>query len=262
MSKFCPLFSGSGGNSSFIGWADGGVLIDVGVSGKQLFCALEQNGIDIELIKAVMITHEHIDHIKGLSVFLKKHKVPVIGSPKTLQVLSENCKLPENTELCPIEQNKISVSGAEAVRFETSHDCDGSSGYSLSLPDGRKISVCTDLGVMTDNIRNVVSGSDLLLIESNHDLTMLKNGPYPPQLKLRIMGEKGHLSNNACAAELPEFLKCGTTRFVLGHLSTHNNLPALAKTASENALLEVNAKTGSDYILYVAPPKGGEVFYL
>lgn len=123
------------------------------------------------------------------------------------------------------------------------------------MPDQKSIAVCTDSGVVTDEIRNAVLGCDAVLLESNHDLDMLKKGPYPPHLKVRILSDRGHLSNNACAAELPALLNGGTTRFILGHLSQHNNTPMLAKATAEAALLKCGAQNNKDYILTVARPK-------
>ncbi|MGN1320894.1 MAG: MBL fold metallo-hydrolase, partial [Acutalibacteraceae bacterium] len=131
----------------------------------------------------------------------------------------------------------------------------GSGGYVITLPDGRRVAVCTDLGIMTDSVRNSLCGCSAVLIESNHDVEMLKRGPYPANLKLRIMSELGHLSNNACAAELPALLKSGTTRIVLGHLSQQNNTAFLAQSAARATLVSIGAKDGHDYILQIAKPK-------
>ena len=130
------------------------------------------------------------------------------------------------------------------------------------MPDGRKISVCTDLGIMTDTVRSAIAGSDAVLLESNYDIDMLKKGPYPAELKMRIMSDRGHLSNNACAAELAGLLKSGTTRFILGHLSRNNNTPHLALSSAKNALTSAGAVIGSDCILEVAAPKNNGVTVL
>ena len=261
MSKFCPLFSGSSGNSTYIGTKNGGILVDAGSSLKSLKAALEAAGGDIEEIKAIAITHEHTDHIKCLATLLKKHKIPVIASEKTLDTLCSSGKIPDGSQT--IAANKeLDISGILINRFSTSHDSIGSSGYTFTLPDGVKVGVCTDLGVMTDEVRSAIKGCATLLIESNHDIEMLRRGPYPPELKLRIMSDKGHLSNNACAVELPELLKSGTTRFVLGHLSRHNNLPMIALSASRAALADAGAEENRDYLLTAAKPQDNGVIYL
>ena len=254
MSRICPLFSGSTGNSTYIGTKNGGFLIDAGASMRRLFMAIERAGGSYEEIKAVAVTHEHIDHIKGLRPFLNKTKAKLIASKETLETLIKQDKVPQKTEVLEIE-DKLEIDGIEFKRFATSHDCLGSSGYSLFLPDGKKVTVCTDLGVVTDEVRAAITGSDTLLIESNHDIEMLKKGPYPPVLKMRILSDRGHISNVACAAELKNLLKSGTTRFILGHLSQNNNTPLIAKTQAEASLIDMGAENGRDYLLSVAKPK-------
>lgn len=258
MARICPLFSSSSGNSTYIKDKDSGILVDVGVSYKSLCEALEKSGGDIGTVKAVCITHEHTDHIKGLSTLLKKTGIPLITSEKTAATLDNAGVIPSGTSVI-IPDNGTEIGDFGISRFATSHDCDGSSGYNIFLKDGRKISVCTDLGIVTDDVREHLSGSEAIVFESNHDVEMLRRGPYPPQLKLRILSDKGHLSNVACASELPYLLKNGTTRFILAHLSMHNNLPMLAKSASAAALGAVGAKADEDYILTVAKPSGNGV---
>ena len=245
MARICPLFSGSTGNSTYIASPKGALLIDAGASFRALCTALTAAGGSIDEIKTVLITHEHSDHIKGL---------------KTLLTLQSAGIIPAGTDMITLESEKITeLSGFAVKRFSTLHDCEGSSGYTLLTADGRKISVCTDLGRVTDEVRNSLYGSDAVLIESNHDINMLKNGPYPPSLKIRILSDNGHISNNACAAELPELLRRGTKRFILGHLSRKNNSPLLALNAAEAALTDAGALNGRDYILTVAAPAGNGV---
>ncbi len=254
MSKICPLFSSSSGNCTYIGTKFGDVLVDVGVSFKGVCEALENVGASVDKIAAVFITHEHEDHIKGLKTFLNKTNASVFASEKTLETLILLDKIPAKTNVIALS-SQTEIGGVVANRFSTSHDCVGSSGYSFILPDQKCISVCTDSGIVTDEMRHAILGSDLVLLESNHDIEMLKRGPYPPQLKMRILSEKGHLSNNACACELGALINSGATRFILGHLSQHNNTPMLAKATAEAALLAQGAQNGKDYILSVARPK-------
>lgn len=259
MARFCPLFSGSSGNCTYVGTAKEGVLVDAGVSAKRICEALSDRNIDVSGIKAVFVTHEHSDHIKGIAVLTKKLGIPIAASSETLTAVIKCANLPSGVRLIEMDKGALDTAGIEAHRFATRHDCAGSSGYYFLLPHGQKISVCTDLGIVTDEVRQGITSSDIVLIESNHDLKMLKNGPYPPLLKMRIMSDDGHLSNGACAAELSKLLESGTTRFVLGHISQHNNLPELAYSASYDALLSVGAHEGEDYILKTARPDGGEI---
>lgn len=262
MARICPLFSGSTGNSTYISTAKGDILIDAGASCKSLVNAIEAAGGNLQNLLAVAVTHEHIDHVQGLKVLLKKLDVPLIASEKTLEALISADRVPEKQKLIAANDDTIAFGDVQLNRFATSHDCDGSSGYVITLPDGKRCAVCTDLGVVTDEVRGALSGCQAVLIESNHDVTMLKNGPYPPQLKLRILSDKGHISNTACASELPDLLKSGTTRFILGHLSQKNNLPMLATSAAKSSLMDIGAAAGRDYILSVAKPGGNGVTVL
>lgn len=258
MSKICPLFSGSTGNSTYIGTKKGAVLVDAGASMKRIITALECAGGTAEELKAIAVTHQHIDHITGLRPILNKLKIPLIASEKTIEALAVANKIPEGARVIAIE-NQVEVEGIIINRFATSHDCEGSSGYSFILPDQKKFTLCTDLGIVTDEVRNALNGSDLVLLESNHDVEMLKRGPYPPELKIRIMSDKGHISNNVCSAELVKLLKNGTKRFILGHLSQNNNTPLVARSSAEAALMDIGAENGKDYLLYVAHPQGNGV---
>ncbi len=262
MSRICPLFSGSSGNSTYIGTKNGGILVDVGASMRGITQAIEVAGGDIAEILAVAVTHEHIDHIKGLKTILNKTNAKLIASCETLEALAKSDKIPEKTEVICLDEGFIDMCGIGITRFATSHDCKGSSGYVLDLPDGKKVSVCTDLGVVTDGVRNAIKNSDLILLESNHDIEMLKRGPYPPDLKARILSEQGHISNNACASELPFLFNNGTKRFILGHLSQHNNTPMLAKSCAEAVLMDLSAQNGKDYILTVAKPNNNGVMVI
>ena len=255
MARLCTLASGSTGNSTYISTCDGDILIDVGLSFKGLMTAIDAAGGNISKIKAVAVTHTHTDHIKGLKTFLKNTKIPLIASSETLNALALNDFIPVGVKTISAENESVILGDIAVTYFATNHDAAGSGGYVITLPDGRRAAVCTDLGVMTDSVRNSLNGCTTVLIESNHDVEMLKRGPYPANLKLRILSELGHLSNKACAAELPALLKSGTTRIVLGHLSQQNNTAFLAQSAARATLVSIGAKDGDDYILQIAKPK-------
>jgi len=261
LSRFCPLFSDSSGNSTYISTSSGDFLVDVGVSLKSLKESLELIGGNMEKIKAIFITHTHTDHIKCITTLLKKYNIPLVASADTLRELIKAEKIPAGAELVPMGESK-DFSGTLVHRFDTSHDSLGSSGYTFTFPDAKKVGICTDLGIMTDSVRNALTGCSVMLIESNHDIEMLKKGPYTAELKLRILSDTGHLSNNACASELPYFLENGTERFILGHLSKHNNLPMLAQSCAKASLMDAGAEENKDYLLSVAKPKGNGVVYL
>ena len=259
MSRICPLFSGSTGNCTYIGTKNGGIIIDAGASAKSIAASLECIGADMSEIKVVAVTHCHDDHIKGLKAVLKKTGACLLATKETTEnLISKGLVLPDtkilNTQDCDYIFCDTLISS-----FPTSHDSIGSCGYSLVLPDGKKFSICTDTGIVTDEISTALLGSDAVLIESNHDIDMLKKGPYPPFLKVRIMSDKGHISNSVCANEVKKLFKNGTTRFILGHLSLNNNTPLLAQSASESTLMDISAKNGKDYILSIAKPQGNGV---
>lgn len=258
MSRICPLFSSSSGNSTYISTPSGGVLIDAGASFKGICEALDRVGGSIEDIKAVAVTHNHNDHIKGLKTFLKRTGALLIATEKTAQALIGEDIIPEKTDIQIIE-NSLDLFDMKISAFDTSHDSLGSCGYSVTDSKGKKITVCTDLGFVSESVRNAIRGSNAILLESNHDIEMLKSGPYPPQLKLRILSDSGHISNSACASELKGLIESGTTRFILGHLSQHNNTPLLALSCSEAALIDAGAVNGRDCILSVASPKNNGV---
>lgn len=255
MSRICPLFSGSTGNSTYIGTENAGLLIDVGASAKGIGLALERAGADFAGINAIAITHCHEDHIKGLKTVLKKTGANLIATEKTVEYLEGKELILPDTKVIIMDEKGTEVNGIKVNFFHTSHDSEGSCGYSVILPDGKKFSLCTDTGIITDEIRNAILGSDVVLMESNHDIDMLKKGPYPPLLKVRIMSEQGHISNSVCAGEVLNLFRNGTTRFILGHLSLNNNTPLLARSTSESVLMDIGAQNGKDYILSVAKPK-------
>lgn len=261
MSRFCPLFSGSKGNCTYIGCSGSGILVDAGVSGKAILTMLEEREIAPESIAAIFVTHEHIDHIAGLHAVAAKLGVPVYASAETLETLNSMGKL-KNLDARVINGAPAAVGEISVSRFSTPHDCLGSSGFTVTLPDARKVAVATDMGSLTDEIKTSLCGCDLVMIESNHDVMMLQNGPYPYPLKRRILSENGHLSNACCADFLPSLVRSGTTRLVLAHLSRDNNHPAVARETARAALTSVGMTENEDYILNVAPPAGGKMIML
>ncbi len=261
MAVFCSLFSGSSGNCEYIGYNGNGILIDAGVSAKRIILALEDNQIDPGNILGIFVTHEHTDHIKGLRVFAKKYSIPVFCSHGTMMALQTDDKTLNELTITPF-QNKVIIDGFIIERFDTSHDCEGSSGYRITTPDNRVAAICTDLGYISDSVKNSLCGCSLVMIESNHDASMLRNGPYPYSLKQRIASDKGHLSNTCCADILPELVSCGTTKIILGHLSKENNLPKTAYDCAVSFLALKGYQPDVDYYLQVASPEGGRMIVI
>ncbi len=259
MARFCPLFSGSGGNCLYVGTGESGLLVDAGVSARRIERALWAREIDPGSIRAVLVTHEHSDHISGLRVFCKRYRIPVYASAGTCDALRAENVLDPQTMCIPLTSDQ-QIGEFTVVPFCTSHDCRESYGYRIVLPDDRCVGIATDLGLVTQTVRDHLRGCDLIHIESNHDIRMLENGPYPYPLKRRILSDRGHLSNVACARELPYLVREGTTRIILGHVSRENNMPDLAYATAQAELCACGFTENIDYVLKVAPPENEQSY--
>lgn len=252
MAKIVPLFSSSKGNSYYIQGNSTAILVDAGRNLKQLEAAMALNDLSLRDVRALFVTHEHTDHISALKVLLKRYDIPLYATRGTLNELVRTDKVPACARLNVIE-DMIETADFRVVRVETSHDAAESCGYYIETPDDRRLSIVTDTGCLTQDARAAISRSDLAVVESNHDLNMLKNGPYPYILKKRILSDSGHLSNLACAEALPSFVEAGLTRIILGHLSEENNLPSIAVSEAMRSLNAAGMAVDSDYIIDVAP---------
>ena len=247
MSRICQLFSGSSGNSTYIESNNRGILVDAGKNAKQIEIALNLNDIDPKKIEAIFITHEHSDHVSGLRVFASRYHLKVYTSAGTLNSLEEKGILNNKFDVEAIDEQGIEMANMMIRPFRTSHDCAESFGYVIETTNDKKVSIATDLGVISNEVLEKLKGSDLIVIESNHDIRMLENGFYPYYLKRRILSNEGHLSNDDCASVLPYLVKTGTTKFVLAHLSRENNMPELAYQTAMSKLNENNMKQGKDF---------------
>ena len=256
MLRFCPLFSSSSGNSVYIGDRDGGILVDVGRSAKQTDLMLNKIGVDVSSLKGIFLTHEHTDHVNGLSVFAAKHNIPVYAAPGTLLALKNKGILSAKHVDIALNTDGVSVAGLNVKPFRTSHDCADGRGYVITGCDGiTKAAIATDTGFISPELLSTITGCKLVYIESNHDIAMLRSGPYPYTLQKRILSDIGHLSNDACADTLCALVNKGTTHVVLAHLSQENNTPHLAYDTSVTTLRDMGALENRDYILKVAEPE-------
>lgn len=254
MGKIVPLFSSSKGNSYYISGNNEAILVDAGRNCKQLELAMMSNEIDTKTIKAIFITHEHTDHISALKVFTKRYALPVYATAGTIQALIQGEKIDKNADLRVIE-DEVVLGDMCIKRVGTSHDAAESCGYFITTADGRKCSVVTDTGFLREDALNALKNSNCAVIESNHDVKMLKNGPYPYILKKRVLSMTGHLSNEDCSKVLPTLIESGVTHLMLSHLSQENNLPRLALDTAVNRLSSFNMMRDSDYTIMTAPPE-------
>lgn len=257
MSKVCQLFSGSSGNSIYIASQGTKILVDAGVSAKRLTGALNDIGENPQELSAIFVTHEHSDHIKGIRVFAGKYGIPVFAEENVLERMYNTNHITEKITADKISAN-MELGGIEILPFRNSHDSVSCVGYRFNLKDGRSVSVCTDTGYITEEAKSTITGSDLVFLESNHEVTMLENGPYPYQLKQRILSSKGHLSNDACSEFAAELIKSGTTRLVLSHLSRENNYPSLAFQTTLSKLSNNGLTENVDFRLKVSPEENYE----
>ena len=229
--EFYTIASSSAGNAALVCHEDTPILIDAGVSCRRITQSLAALDLTLEDIDAILITHEHIDHVRALGTLQKKCAVPLYASRGTAAALD----YPAERVHAFTPGDALTVGSLRALPFRTSHDARESVGYRIESGDG-SLAVLTDTGCITDEAHDLALGADTLLLEANHDVEMLTTGPYPYPLKRRILGEYGHLSNEAAAEFAVECVRAGTSDILLAHLSGENNTPSLAEYAVGRAL--------------------------
>lgn len=248
MLNFCSLYSGSSGNSFFIQNDDTNILIDAGVSSKKIEEALEELNINPFSINAVLITHEHIDHTKSLATFSNKFNIPIYANKKTWDAMNDIYEKLPSENICIFETNtSFKINSLEIFPFQTSHDAADPCGFNIFY-DSKKISIATDLGIVSDNVLNFLKGSNFVSLEANYDPNILKYSSYPYSLKQRISSKTGHLSNITAGKTLAKLVDFGLTQALLIHLSKENNFPELAY---ETVMQEISPK--KNFSLSVAP---------
>lgn len=236
--KFCSLFSGSTGNSLFIQGDETKILVDSGMSAKKITNALESIDIDIKEINAILVTHEHIDHIRSIGTIAKKYKIPIYANLGTWNGI-ENEKLVieiENKNYFKIGE-KFEIGDLKITPFATSHDAMDSCGFSIEH-EGKKVSIATDLGEITNEVMNGLKNSKFVLLEANYEPEVLKCCGYPYSVKTRIAGNRGHLSNAEAGKTITKLLQHGLENVMLGHLSKESNFPELAYESVSNELIK------------------------
>lgn len=254
MIRFITLFSGSSGNSTLISGRETNILIDAGVSCAKICASLSELGISPNELDAVLITHEHSDHVNGVRVLSKKFNIPVYATEKTLGAMNLYDVYAHNQRAVKSGE-RFEIREFEIFPFSIPHDAADPVGYSV-LAENKRYTVATDLGHINERLLKCLCKSEVVLLESNHDVEMLKNGRYSYPLKKRILSDSGHLSNENAAWTATQLAMWGTGKIILGHLSNENNTPSLAYEASHSMLCKNGAQIGGDVILKVAPRSG------
>lgn len=254
--RMMTIASGSSGNCIYIGSDTTHILIDAGVSRKKIVEGLKTADLSIDDISAIFVTHEHSDHIKGLGVLSRKDEIPIYATEGTLSGIQGSSSLGEMPSYIfkPLHaDNDLYINDLCIHSFRTSHDANEPTAYTVTCGN-HKMSVITDLGKYDDYIIDNLKGTQSILIEANHDIKMLQVGSYPYYLKQRILGDRGHLSNESSGRLLCELLNDDLKSIMLGHLSKENNYE---KLAYETVRLEIdmgdNEYKASDFAMSVAP---------
>ncbi|SHJ96040.1 MBL fold metallo-hydrolase [Tepidibacter formicigenes] len=249
--KYASVASGSCGNCHYIGYKNTKILVDAGLSGKKTEENLNNLDINLENTSGILITHEHTDHIKGAGILSRRYNIPIYANENTWKVIENkigkikenNIKVFENNVPFYIEDIKINP-------FSIHHDAADPVAYTF-YNGKNKISIATDLGYVCDKIKENIYDSKLVVLESNHDVEMLKMGSYPYYLKKRVLSRKGHLSNEDAGRFCIELVERGTEKILLAHLSRENNFPELAFETVKGVLQEKNIHVGKNLELSV-----------
>ena len=254
--RFCPLFSGSSGNALYLGSGNTHLLVDAGMSGAKVTAEMERVGLHPGDLSGILVTHEHADHIAGVGILSRRYDIPIYANEGTWAAMREKLGNINEKNIMVFDTGaNFHIGSLDITPFSTPHDAAEPVGYSFYA--GRnKLSIATDLGTVKESWLRHIEESDLVLLESNHDVDMLKAGRYPYELKRRILGTKGHLSNDAAGKAAVELVRRGVRSIVLGHLSGENNFPELAYQSVCSMLQLEGIEPGRDVMLSVASRDG------
>lgn len=254
--KFCSLYSGSSGNSLYVSAKDTAILVDAGLSGKQIEKAMSTHQLNPKELQGILVTHEHRDHIHGVGVLARRYHLPIYANEGTWLAMEKllGKLMPDMIRIIP-ENKPFALGDLQIESFSIQHDAADPVGFAIN--DGKKnIAIATDTGVLPEDVKTIMGKMDLVVLESNHDIAMLEAGCYPYPLKQRIKSCIGHLSN-VDAAEIACYLAHqGVAHIILAHLSAENNYPLLAYQTVAAALENQSIIPGKDLILAVAKRSG------
>jgi len=245
--EICVLTSGSCGNCIYVGNEQYSLVIDIGLSKTYFKKTLECFGKNPKDINAILLTHEHNDHIRGVSDVPKTFDIPIYSTCGTWESIKfkRGKYYPENVNFfCCGDVFKVGDMTVES--FKISHDASDPVGYKITDEFGKSVGIATDTGYVTDETKKVITGSDVIILESNYDEDILLNGSYPWHLKMRVGGPKGHLSNKNCGMCLANIIKDNTKHVFLAHLSENNNTPRIAFETTRKILLSKGIVVGQD----------------
>ena len=247
MLNFCSLYSGSSGNSLFVESENTKILVDAGMSCKKIEEALNSIEVNPSSINAILVTHEHADHIKGLSTISRKFDIPVFATKETFDAMPKQSeKISEKNIKFFNPNEKFFIEDLEVLPFSIPHDAANPCGFNIIKDNNTQISIATDIGHMTKTIVDKLEGSKFILLESNYDTEVLICCAYPFKLKSRIASENGHLSNTMAGKTITYLTKNGNLKTaMLGHLSKESNFPALAYQTVVDELISNNANNDS-----------------
>lgn len=215
------------------------------MSGKEINNRLKKINLSVDDLDAILLTHEHSDHIKGAGVLSRRVDLPLYATEGTWQGSEKKLGKLKKENKCIIDNLGFNIGDCDIKPFAISHDANQPVGYTITSQKN-KVAIATDMGEITSGVEEEINDSDLVILESNHDLEMLKIGPYPWSLKKRVMGPKGHLSNDDAAALVVKLAKNSVARILLAHLSQDNNVPQLAFLTIKNMLVDAGIELGKD----------------
>ena len=258
---FAPLFSGSSGNATWISDGRDAVIADAGVSASRILAEIARLGLDASIVRAIVATHEHSDHVSGIGPLARKLNVPIYATEGTWNGMDRQTGKLRSDQRRVIDTGScFSVGNMEFLSFPTPHDANESCGYVFNL--GRlSAAIATDIGHLNDKWLSFVSSCGIVLLEADYDREMLLSGPYPFELKRRIQGKRGHLSNDEAAEVALTLCASGTRQIILGHMSKINNFPELALKTVENALIDGGICPGRDVYVSAALREGASGTY-
>ncbi|PRO64369.1 MBL fold metallo-hydrolase [Alkalicoccus urumqiensis] len=253
--KCSVLASGSTGNAIYVETATERFLVDAGLSGKKLEALAADAGIRLDSLSGILVTHEHSDHVKGLGILARRYKLPIYANDRTWKAMDSMIGTVDPAQKFHFETGARKTFGSLDVEsFAVSHDAVEPMFFSF-MHEGRKLTILTDTGYVSDRMIGMAREADTLIFESNHDISMLRMGRYPWNVKRRILGDEGHVSNEDAGMALAELVRSHKADIYLAHLSKDNNMKDLARMTVEQTLTAEDVHPGEHFRLFDTDPE-------